>query len=78
LINGGVGANGETLNRRGANFNGTHNTTGWPAAVVRGGTSPEGLPIGVQLIGKPWRDDVVLAAASALEGKTGGWVPPAI
>src|ERR1019366_3316869 len=26
----------------------TYNLTGWPCAVVRGGTSPEGLPIGVQ------------------------------
>ena len=34
-----------------------HNLTGWPAAVVRGGTSPEGLPIGVQLIAAPWRED---------------------
>ena len=33
-----------------------HNLTGWPSAVVRGGTSPEGLPIGVQLIAQPWRE----------------------
>ncbi len=61
---------------RGANFNGTHNTTGWPAAVVRGATSPEGLPIGVQVIGQPWRDDHVLATAAYLETKTGGWQMP--
>ena len=30
-----------------------HNLTGWPSGVVRGGTSPEGLPIGVQLIARP-------------------------
>ncbi|MEN9841576.1 MAG: hypothetical protein RL376_1376 [Verrucomicrobiota bacterium] len=78
LINGGTGPNGETLNGRGANFNGTHNTTGWPAAVVRAGTSPEGLPIGLQLIGQPWRDDVVLAAAAFVEKATGGWKKPAL
>jgi amidase len=53
-----------------------HNLTGWPAAVVRGGTSPEGLPIGVQLIGQPWREDVVLAGARVVEDALGGWQPP--
>jgi amidase len=55
-----------------------HNITGWPAAVVRGGTSPEGLPIGVQIVGKPWREDVVLAAAKVVEAASGGWKPPVI
>ena len=55
-----------------------HNLTGWPAGVVRGGTSPEGLPIGVQLIGRPWREDVVLAAASVVEVALGGWRRPPI
>ena len=53
-----------------------HNLTGWPAAVVRGGTSPEGLPIGVQLIAAPWREDVALAAAAVVEAALGGWRPP--
>jgi amidase len=53
-----------------------HNLTGWPAAVVRGGTSPEGLPIGVQLIAPPWREDIVLAAAKVVEDALGGWQPP--
>ncbi len=53
-----------------------HNLTGWPAAVVRGGTSPEGLPIGVQLIAAPWREDVALAAAGVVEAALGGWQPP--
>ena len=56
-----------------------HNLTGWPSAVVRGGTSPEGLPIGVQLIGPPWREDVVLAAARVVEEALGGWrMPPGL
>ncbi len=53
-----------------------HNLTGWPSGVVRGGTSPEGLPIGVQLIAGPWREDVVLAAARVVEDALGGWRPP--
>jgi amidase len=56
----------------------TYNLTGWPAAVVRGGTSPEGLPIGVQVVGRPWREDVVLAVAKVLEARLGGFVRPAL
>jgi amidase len=50
--------------------------TGWPAATVRAGTSPDGLPIGVQLVARPWRDDVALAAALAVERALGGYRPP--
>ena len=52
-----------------------HSLTGWPVATVRCGSSPEGLPIGVQLVARPWRDDVALAAAAALERALGGWRP---
>ena len=41
--------------------------TGYPVAVVRAGTSPEGMPVGVQLGAQPWRDDVAIAAAVAIE-----------
>ena len=52
------------------------NVTGWPGVVVRGGTSPEGLPIGVQLVACPWREDVALAVARYLEEALGGWQRP--
>ena len=51
---------------------------GWPGAVVRCGSSAEGLPIGVQVLAAPWREDVVLAVAAALEAAFGGWRPPAL
>ena len=51
----------------------TYNLTGWPAAVVRCGTTREGLPIGVQIAAAPWREDLVLAVALALERELGGW-----
>lgn len=54
----------------------TYNLTGWPAAVVRGGASPEGLPLGVQVVARPWREDVTLAAARQIEAASGGWRPP--
>lgn len=54
----------------------TWNLAGWPGVVVRAGTSPEGLPIGVQLVAAPWREDVALAAAAAVEAALGGFAPP--
>ena len=52
------------------------NLTGWPAVVVRGGSSPRGLPIGVQIAARPWREDVALAVAAHVEKALGGWRPP--
>ena len=52
---------------RGYSYTMTHNLTGWPAAVVRCGTSKTGLPIGVQIAANPWREDVALAIARVLE-----------
>ncbi len=54
----------------------TYNLTGWPAVAVRCGTSPEGLPIGVQVVARPWREDVALAVAQLLETVLGGWQRP--
>jgi amidase len=59
-------------------YTGIYNTLGWPSAVVRAGTSPDGLPIGIQMIARPWNDHVSLAVAAALEAKTGGWQKPPI
>jgi len=56
----------------------TSNLTGWPAAVVRGGTTQQGLPIGVQIIARPWREDVALAVARLLQDTLGGWQRPPI
>ncbi len=52
---------------RGFSYTMTYNLTGWPAVVIRGGTSSEGLPIGIQIIAHPWREDISLAVAKYLE-----------
>ncbi len=57
------------------NYTLPYSLTGWPVVVVRGGSSPEGLPIGVQIIAHPWREDVALAVAMQLERDLGGWHP---
>jgi amidase len=53
-----------------------YNMLGWPVVVVRCGQSAEGLPIGVQVVAHPWREDVAVAAARAIEADLGGWVRP--
>ena len=59
-----------------SSYTSVHNLTGCPAVVVRAATSPEGLPIGVQLVAKRFRDDVALRAAAVVEDAVGGFVPP--
>jgi len=53
----------------------TFSLTGWPCIAVRAGASPEGLPIGVQVVARPWREDVALAVARLIEAALGGWRP---
>jgi amidase len=63
-------------NRRGFGYAQAYNLTGWPTATVRVGTSPEGLPLGVQVAARPWREDVALALVQHLEMTFGGWKAP--
>ncbi|MGI8550165.1 MAG: amidase [Dehalococcoidia bacterium] len=53
-----------------------YSLTGWPCVVVRCGSSAEGLPIGVQVVAQPWREDVALAVAQHLQTALGGWQRP--
>ena len=68
----------EDANKFAFSYTGAYNQTGWPGAVVRGATSPDGLPIGVQVVARPWREDVALALAASLESALGGWQRPSI
>ena len=52
------------------------NVLGFPAVVVPAGRSSEGLPIGVQIIGRPFEEETVLAAATVIEETLGSWRPP--
>lgn len=48
-------------------FTAPFNLTGMPALSVPCGFSPDGLPIGVQLVAPAWSEQVVLQAGQALE-----------
>ena len=59
-----------------ANYWGAYNLAGWPGAAVRCGASTDGLPIGVQVLAAPWREDIALAVAAQLERAQGGGRQP--
>jgi Asp-tRNA(Asn)/Glu-tRNA(Gln) amidotransferase A subunit family amidase len=52
------------------------NLLGFPAAVVPVGISAEGLPIGVQIVGRPWQEELVLEVAAVVEQESGGFREP--
>ena len=54
------------------------NVFGLPAVSVPAGRTGDGLPIGIQIIGRPFQEPLVLAAARVVEDALGGWQPPAI
>jgi amidase len=52
------------------------NSLAAPAAVVPVGTSPEGLPIGVQIVARPFEDETALGIASVVDAAFGYRPPP--
>lgn len=55
----------------------TYNVFGLPSVCVPAARTRAGLPIGVQIIGRPFEEETVLAAAQIVEDALGGWQPPA-
>ena len=53
-----------------------YNLLGWPGLSVRAGTSAAGLPVGVQVVAAPWREDIALALALKIETLMGGYQKP--
>jgi amidase len=51
------------------------NTLGAPAAVVPVGSSPEGLPIGVQIAARPFEDELALGVAAVVDAAFGFKAP---
>jgi Asp-tRNA(Asn)/Glu-tRNA(Gln) amidotransferase A subunit family amidase len=54
------------------------NLLGMPGMAAPVGKSAEGLPIGVQMVGLPWQEEVVLGVAAELEAQRGEWQGPPI
>jgi Asp-tRNA(Asn)/Glu-tRNA(Gln) amidotransferase A subunit family amidase len=52
------------------------NLLGLPAAVIPFDVSEQGLPIGVQIIGRPWDEETILEVAVKLEEARGPFAAP--
>ena len=54
------------------------NALGAPGAVVPVGSSPEGLPIGVQIVARPFEDETALGIAAVVDAAFGYRPPPLV
>jgi amidase len=61
---------------RAFSYSQTFNVFDLPAVSIPAGRSAEGLPIGVQIVGRPFAEETVLAAATLIEEALGGWQFP--
>jgi Asp-tRNA(Asn)/Glu-tRNA(Gln) amidotransferase A subunit family amidase len=52
------------------------NLAGFPGLSLPFGLSSEGLPINIQLIGRPYEEELLLAVAESLELARGPWLAP--
>jgi Asp-tRNA(Asn)/Glu-tRNA(Gln) amidotransferase A subunit family amidase len=74
----------ETMPQNGRLSEGPHSATGWvnmigvPAVVVPGGFYPGGLPFGLEISARPWKDGDLLGWAYAYEQATKHRKPPVL
>lgn len=68
-----VEINGESVSVfRAFSYSQTYNVFGLPSVAVPAGRTAQGLPIGVQVIGRPFEEQTVLAVAEIIESANGG------
>jgi amidase len=74
----------ETMPQDGKMSEGPHSATGWvnmigvPAVVVPGGFYPSGLPFGLEISARPWKDGDLIGWAYAYEQATDHRRPPVL
>ena len=74
----------ETMLQDGELSSGPHSATGWvnrigvPAVVVPAGFYPDGLPFGLEMAARPWRDGDLLGWAYGFEQATKARRPPVL
>ena len=65
-----IGSREESVFGVSARFCAPFNISGLPAISVPCGFSPEGMPIGLQIVGKPFDEETVLRIADTFERST--------
>jgi Asp-tRNA(Asn)/Glu-tRNA(Gln) amidotransferase A subunit family amidase len=63
---------------RAFSYSQTFNVFDLPSVSIPAGRSAEGLPIGIQIVGRPFAEQTVLAAAAIVEQALGSWQSPPI
>jgi Asp-tRNA(Asn)/Glu-tRNA(Gln) amidotransferase A subunit family amidase len=72
-----VDVDGESVSVfRAFSYSQTYNVFDLPAVLVPAGQTTSGLPIGVQIVGKPFSEALILRVAAIIETALGGWRPP--
>jgi aspartyl-tRNA(Asn)/glutamyl-tRNA(Gln) amidotransferase subunit A len=56
-------------------FTVTVNMAGLPGIAVPGGLDAQGLPLGLQLIGRPFEEETLFSLSAVIEGAAGGFKP---
>ncbi len=59
-------------------YTSAYNLTGWPGLVIPAGCDDQGLPIGVQILARPFREDHCLALGLWLESRLPARLKPVI
>jgi Asp-tRNA(Asn)/Glu-tRNA(Gln) amidotransferase A subunit family amidase len=54
------------------------NLLGLPAAVIPYGRTEDGMPVGIQLVGRPYEEELILDVAVRLEQARGPFPAPAM
>ena len=52
------------------------NLTGHPVVTIPIGSSPDGLPIGIQVVGRRWHENALLDVASEISSAAGDYRSP--
>jgi Asp-tRNA(Asn)/Glu-tRNA(Gln) amidotransferase A subunit family amidase len=68
--------NGDRNTTAAGTLSGIASALRWPAAVVPMGYSHESLPNGLQLLGRPWSEPILIELAYAYEQATRHRIPP--
>jgi amidase len=63
---------------RAFSYSQTFNVFDLPVATIPASRTKAGLPIGIQIIGRPFEEEIVLAAAVIVENALGGWHAPPV